>query len=411
MKRLLCFVLIVSFILSFGITSMAAEDIEMDIDTGEVDASLFEENDEAAILQGDDITVSAPYAILMEKETGTIIYEKDADVKTPPASVTKVMSILLFMEAIEKGELSLDEPVSVSAHAASMGGSQVWLEEGEQMSVHDMLKCVIVVSANDATVALGERISGTEEAFVTRMNEKAAELGMTNTVFTNCTGLMDDPNHVTTARDIAIMSREVMKYDLVKDYTTIWMDTVRDGEFGLSNTNKLIFYYDGATGLKTGFTHDAMYCLSATAERDGVEYIAVVLHCETSADRFESAKTLLSYGFSNYALCDTSAGDIPEVPVILGKENTVRAVLDASDKILVKKADLENITKELSISERLTAPITKGQEIGKLTVKNGDEIIMTIPIKAEKEILRKSTGDIYKGLLKLLFSESPVIIQ
>ncbi|MCD7769898.1 MAG: D-alanyl-D-alanine carboxypeptidase, partial [Oscillospiraceae bacterium] len=232
-------------------------------------------------LEGDDITISSPYAVLMESSTGQVIYEKESHEHCSPASVTKVMTMLLVVEAVEAGNISLDTVVTASANAASMGGSQIWLEQGEQMTVGEMLKCVAVVSANDCAVALAELVSGTEEAFVQRMNQRAAELGMEDTHFTNCTGLLDDDEHYTSAYDIALMSRALISHDMIKDYTTIWMDTIRDGEFGLSNTNKLIYYYDGATGLKTGFTSKAMYCLAATAERDGVEYIAVVLHADT----------------------------------------------------------------------------------------------------------------------------------
>jgi D-alanyl-D-alanine carboxypeptidase (penicillin-binding protein 5/6) len=265
-----------------------------------VDAAIF--NEETPVSTLSELKISAPSAILMEKETGRVIYEKNADERLEPASVTKVMTILLIVEAIETGKITLEDMVTTSAYAASMGGSQIYLEEGEQMSVRDMLKSVVVASANDCAVALAELISGSESVFVAKMNARAQELGMTNTTFTNCSGLLDDRTHMTTARDIGLMSRELIRHDIVKEFTKIWMDTVRNGEFGLSNTNKLIYYYKGATGLKTGFTSRSMYCLSATAERDGVEYIAVVLHCETSADRFESAKTLLSYAFANYAL-------------------------------------------------------------------------------------------------------------
>ena len=271
-----------------------------------------------------ELAITAPHAILMEKESGKVIFEKDADTKREPASVTKVMTVLLIAEALNGGSLKMDDMVTTSAFATSMGGSQIYLEEGEQMSVRDMLKSIIVSSANDAAVAMAEHISGTEQVFVSRMNERANELGMINTHFTNCSGLMDDSTHVTTARDIAIMSRELIKHDIIKQFTTIWTDTVRGGRFGLSNTNKLVRFFDGATGLKTGFTQRSMYCLSATAERGGVEYIAVVMHDATSAGRFESAKTLLSFAFANYTTIDAQPDEaLPPVRVILGKTPTV----------------------------------------------------------------------------------------
>ena len=249
------------------------------------------------------LEVAAPSAILMEKTTGEVLYEKNADERRPPASVTKVMTMLLIAEAVDGGEITLSDEVTASAEAASMGGSQVWLEEGERMTVSDMLKCIAVVSANDCAVAMAEYISGSEAAFVERMNARAAELGMENTHFTNCTGLFDDEEHYTSARDIAVMSRELMLHGWIRDYTTIWMDSIRDGEFGLSNTNKLVRHYEGCTGLKTGFTSEAMYCLSATAEREGMELIAVIMHAESIESRNRDASTLLNYGFAGYELC------------------------------------------------------------------------------------------------------------
>ncbi len=245
------------------------------------------------------VEITAPSAILMDAATGTILYEENAHERLAPASVTKVMTLLLVMEAIDSGILSWDDTITASAAAAAKGGSQVYLEEGEQMSVRDMVKSVTVSSANDCATALAEAISGSETAFVEKMNERAQELGMTDTHFVNCTGLDDDPNakeHLTSAYDIAVMSRELLKHDEIKEFTTIWMDSVRDGQFGLSNTNKLVRFYQGTTGLKTGYTSAAGFCISASAERDGMELIAVVLHCASSTDRFESAKALLDYG-------------------------------------------------------------------------------------------------------------------
>jgi len=269
--------------------------------------------------------VEAASAILMEKETGTILYEQNAHDKLEPASVTKVMTLLLVMEAIDSGRLSLDETVTMSAHAVSMGGSQIWLKENEQMTVRDLLKAVTVVSANDGAVALAERVAGSEEAFVAMMNQRALELGMTDTCFVNCTGL-PAAGHLTSAHDIAVMSRElILNHPSIREYTTIWMDTLRDGAFQLSNTNKLIRFYEGATGLKTGSTDSALYCLSATAERDGMELIAVVMKSPTSEKRFESAKSLLNYGFANYTVMDVYPGQaLPPVDVLLGVQGQVQ---------------------------------------------------------------------------------------
>ena len=378
-------------------------DLEMDMDTGDVPASVFLEGD--IPVSTTDISIPAPSAILIEKETGTVIYEKNADERLEPASVTKVMTILLIVEALEAGSFTLDDVVPVSAYAASMGGSQVYLEEGEKMSVRDMLKAIVVSSANDAAVAMAEYISGTESAFVAKMNERAVSLGMANTYFCNCTGLLDQPDHLTTARDISLMSRELIRHDMIKEFTTIWMDTLRGGEFGLSNTNKLIYYYDGATGLKTGFTHSAGYCLSATAMRSGVEYIAVVMNGATSADRFESAKTLLSYGFANYTLIEAIPGEaLPPVPVTLGEADYVQPVPETEDYLLVSKSTVPTITKSVVLAEGVKAPVTAGQQMGTLTISDGDTILAEVPIVAGDDVARLSLIQVFLSLMGLLFA-------
>lgn len=352
----------------------------------------------------DDISIPVPSAVLMEKETGELIYEKNAHEQMEPASVTKVMTMLLVVEEIEAGNLSLDDSVSASSNAASMGGSQIWLEEGETMSVSEMLKCVAVVSANDCAVALAEHIAGTEEAFVSRMNARAQELGMADTNFTNCTGLHDDPLHVTSAYDIALMSRELISHDMIKDFTTIWMDTVRDGRFSLANTNKLIYYYEGATGLKTGFTSRAMYCLSATAERDGTEYIAVVMHAETSTDRFESAKTLLNYAFANYSLVSLDGGEaLAPVRVELGTCSYVQPVRGSESKMLFEKNSVGQLRYETELVESVQAPVEKGDVLGTTRVYSGDTLIAEFPLLASESVDRLRTGDVYLGLLSRLF--------
>lgn len=346
------------------------------------------------------ITIPAPYAVLMEKSTGTIIYEKSAHERCSPASVTKVMTMLLVMEALEQGTLSADTMVTASAAAASMGGSQIWLEQGERMSVSEMLKCVAVVSANDCAVALAEQIAGTEEAFVQQMNQRARELGMEDTNFTNCTGLHDDDMHYTSAYDIALMSRELLKHEAIKEYTTIWMDTIRNGEFGLSNTNKLIYYYDGATGLKTGFTSKAMYCLAASAEREGVEYIAVVLHAETSADRFESAKTLLSYGFANYALVSLRPTEaLPPIPVELGTAASIQPVYQGAEYLLEEKGTAYALSFETELAQTVTAPVSQGQVLGTLTVWDGEEILTQVDIVSPVEVEKLTFWNVYGSLI------------
>ena len=407
MKKTMAFLLAAVFVFtSFAfvlVLKAGAEELLMEAELDDaVDASIWEET---AVADVSGVDISAPSAILMEKESGQIIFEKDADKQLIPASVTKVMTILLIVEAVDSGRITMDDMIPVSTKAASMGGSQVYLEEGEQMSVHDMLKCIVVSSANDAAVAMAEHLCGTEQEFAAKMNQRAVELGCTGTNFNNCTGLMDDPSHVTTARDIAIMSRELISHEWIKEFTTIWMDTIRDGTFGLSNTNKLIRFFDGATGLKTGYTSAAGHCLSATAMRDGVEYIAVVLNCASSQDRFESAKTLLSYGFSNYTLVDAVPdGALPPIPVTLGEKDTVQPVLEAEEKLLLKKDEASGVQKSVELTELLTAPVTAEQTLGKLTISGADgAVIREVNIVAADEVLRLSLGDIFKGLLNLFF--------
>ncbi len=406
MKKLISILLLTAFLCAVFAAPVSAEDeapvyMEED-DTEAVDESVFLEDVPAVSLS--DLNISAPSAILLEKETGQIIYEKNADEQLEPASVTKVMTILLIVEAIDTGKITMDDMVTTSAYAASMGGSQIWLEEGEQMSVRDMLKCIIVSSANDCAVAMAEYLSGSESVFVSKMNERAAELGMNNTLFTNSTGLLDDRTHVTTARDVALMSRELIRHDMIKEFTTIWMDTVRNGEFGLSNTNKLVRFYPGATGLKTGFTSRSMYCLSATAERDGVEYIAVVMHAPTSADRFESAKTLLSYAFANYALisiCPDNA--LLPIRVELGKTPYVQPVIQGSGMILITKDVAPTVTKDVQVVEKVPAPINAGDQLGALVIKSGGTVLGDYPIVAGDSVGRMNWWDIFAGFLKLMF--------
>lgn len=350
--------------------------------------------------------VTAPSAILMEKSTGTVLYEQDAKTQYEPASVTKVMTLLLVMEAIDSGALGWDDVVTASTHAISMGGSQIWLKEHEQMTVRDMVKAVTVVSANDCAVALAEHVAGSEPAFVERMNARAAELGMENTHFVNCTGLPAE-GHLTCAYDIALMSRElILNHPSIREFTTIWMDTLRDGAFQLSNTNKLIFYYEGATGLKTGFTDTALYCLSATAERDGMELIAVVMHAPTSNDRFESAKSLLSFGFANYALTPVYPDQaIPPVEVLLGESDMVQPVPQRDCTILLEKSKAGAVTTRLELSESVEAPVEAGQTLGRLIVCVDGEQVDAIDLVAAEEVGRLSIGGIFKRFLGTLFMQ------
>ena len=348
--------------------------------------------------------LTVPTAVLMEKTTGTILYEENATVQYEPASVTKIMTLLLVMEAIDSGALGWEDTVTASTHAISMGGSQIWLKEHEQMTVRDMVKAVAVVSANDCSVALAEHLAGTEEAFVQRMNQRARELGMEHTNFLNCTGLPAE-GHLTCALDIALMSRElILHHPAIREFTTIWMDSLRDGAFQLSNTNKLIFYYEGATGLKTGFTDNALYCLSATAERDGMELIAVVMHAPTSNDRFESAKALLNYGFSNYAIT-TVYPDRPILPVevLLGEQEFIQPIPARECTLLLEKAKTGAITTEIRLSEQVEAPVEAGQKLGEILVCLDGDQVETIDLIAPAPVERLRVGSIFKRFLGVMF--------
>ena len=348
--------------------------------------------------------VAAPSAVLIERETGTVLYAKDETERRPPASVTQVMTLLLIAEAVDSGELALDDMVTASERAASMGGSQIWLEVGEQLSVSDMIKCVAVVSANDCAVALAEHLCGSEAAFVERMNRRAEELGLENTQFTNCTGLFDDTAHYTCALDIAVMSRELLSHEWIKDYTTIWMDSVRDGASELTNTNKLVRYYEGCTGLKTGYTSTAMYCLSASAERDGTEYIAVIMHAESIESRNKDASALLDYGFANFRLCPLTSGEeLPDVAVELGTEASVTPVYDGGGAVLLRTKDAQGLTWSLDLPESVAAPVRAGERLGTLTLSNDSGPVAEVPILAGGTSERLSAPGIFIRLVSLLF--------
>ena len=351
------------------------------------------------------ISISAPSAVLIERSSGELIYEKDAHTARPPASVTKVMTMLLVMEAVERGDFTLEDMVTCSPHAASMGGSQIWLEEGETLSGSDMIKAVAVVSANDCAVALAEHLAGSEESFVSRMNERAAELGMENTHFVDCTGLTDDEEHYTCAWDIALMSRELLKHDKIREYTTIWMDSLRGGESELTNTNKLVRFFSGATGLKTGFTQRAMYCLSASAMRDGTEYIAVIMHAETSAQRFDDARALLNYGFANYVSVPLRSPDaLPPVPVELGEAESVQPMCSGPESMLMEKGAARELRYEVSLPELWPAPVAEGEVLGELTVYSGDKVLSKVPLTASCGTERLTLWQIFARLCARLLS-------
>ena len=349
--------------------------------------------------------VEAKSALLMDAATGTVLYEQNAHEPLPPASVTKVMTMLLIMEAIDSGRIGWKDTVSVSEAAAAKGGSQVYLKVGETMTVSDMVKSIAVSSANDCACAMAEHIAGSEEAFVVLMNNRAAELGLADTHFVNCTGLDDGAEaaaHRTSAYDIAVMSRQLLvEHPDIKKFTTIWMDTIRGGSFGLSNTNKLVRFYPGCTGLKTGFTAGAGYCLSASAQRDGMELIAVVMGCETSPKRFAACKTLLDQGFAGYALIQ------PEFPptavsVKLGTEKNVTAVPSQVTPLLIDKGQKNSVTYHTELETQVTAPVSRGQRLGTLTVKVGQQVLTQIPLVAQSPVPRLTFGQIFKKLLRAM---------
>ena len=353
-----------------------------------------------------NLEVAGKSAILMDMATGSVLYEQNPHEKLPPASVTKVMTMLLVMEAIDSGKISWDDTVTVSESAAAKGGSQIYLKVGETMSVSDMLKSVAVSSANDCACALAEHIAGSESAFVEKMNIRAGQLGMKDTHFVNCTGLDDDENakeHLTSAYDIAIMSRELMlNHPDIQKFTTIWMDTVRGGAFGLSNTNKLVRFYPGATGLKTGFTSSAGYCLSATAQRDGLGLIAVILGSKTSQERFAGCKAMLDYGFANFALVKPELPAENSIPVKLGTQKYVTAVPGEDVKLLIDKGQKDQVNIQVALEETLTAPISKGQKVGTLTVRVGDQVLRQVPMVAQDAVPRLTWWDLFVQILQKL---------
>ena len=350
-----------------------------------------------------ELEVAGKSAVLMDVATGTVLYESNPHEALAPASVTKVMTMLLIMEAIDSGKIGWDDMVTASEAAAAKGGSQIYLKVGETMSVSEMLKSIAVSSANDCACAMAEHIAGSEAAFVDRMNTRARELGMNDTNFVNCTGLDDDDSakaHRTSAYDIALMSRELLKnHPMIKKYTTIWMDTVRGGAFGLSNTNKLIRFYQGATGLKTGFTTGAGYCLSASALRDGMELIAVVMGAQTSQARNAACKSLLDYGFANFAVISPELTETEPVPVRLGSRDSVDVKLGDSASLLIDKAQKSAVTMDVQLEPEVTAPVSQGQRLGTLTVKSGEQVLSQVPLVAAEPVDRLTWGSLFLRVL------------
>ena len=353
-----------------------------------------------------NLNAEAKSALLMDVATGTVLYEQNSHERLAPASVTKVMTMLLIMEAIDSGKISWNDTVTVSETAAAKGGSQVFLKVGETMTVEDMLKSIAVSSANDCACAMAEHLCGSESAFVEAMNARAKELGMEDTHFVNCTGLDDDTDaadHKTSAHDIALMSRELLRnHPDITRFTTIWMDTIRNGEFGLSNTNKMVRFYSGCTGLKTGFTRGAGYCLSSSAKRDGLELIAVVMGCETSQKRFAACKSMLDFGFANFALVQPELPENLCVPVELGVAEAVKVLPAADGQMLIEKSQKSMVTTEITLDETVAAPVSIGQRLGTLTVKAGEQILAEIPMVAEAGVEKLTRWQLYLRLLKKL---------
>lgn len=357
------------------------------------------------------VLIDAPSGILMEAETGAVLFEKDADTRRSPASITKIMTLILIFDALEAGKLTMEEQVTTSAHAKSMGGSQVYLEEGETQDVETMIKCIVIASGNDASVAMAEHISGSEQEFVRRMNERAGELGMENTNFEDCCGLTDSPNHYTTARDIAVMSRELItKYPKILEYSSIWMENIthvtKQGtkEFGLTNTNKLIRSYEGCVGLKTGSTSVAKYCLSAVAGRKGITLISVVMAAPDYKVRFRDAASMLNYGFSRCSIyIDRKLKELPKVLVRKGKKDTVPLKVEKQFKYLDTSGNpIGRISRKLRIHREVEAPVKKGAQAGELVYFSDGKEIGSVPILYDKTVPRITYKDCVKKILELL---------
>lgn len=407
-KAVFAFLLCISLFVSLSVTSFADEMSSDRAKSGNVATEYYTDDlteeyavETATIPMSSPPSIDAKSVILMEQSTGKILYENNANEKLPPASITKIMTMLLVSEALDDGRLKLSDIVTTSEHAASMGGSQIWLEPKETMTVEELLKAVAVGSANDASVALAEHIAGSEEGFVGMMNEKAQSLKMNNTIFKNACGL-DDEGHISSAKDVAIMSRELLKHNVIRKFTSIWMDSLRGGDTQLVNTNKLVRFYMGATGLKTGTTSRAGFCLSASAKRDNMELIAVVMDAKSSNDRFSGAKKLLDYGFANWKIMKPAfdKSQINEIEVKMGQKGSVNIRVDEPANELIKLNDKSKITTKIDIPESIEAPIVKGQKIGTLTVLNGKSKLSEYPIYATDDVKRTDFGFSLMNLMK-----------
>lgn len=350
-------------------------------------------------------TITAPSAVLMETSSGKILFEKNPHEQRPCASITKVMTMLLVCEAIDNGKLSLDDTITASAHAASMGGSDIWLEEGETMSADDMIKATVVASANDAAVALAEHLCGSEEVFVEKMNEKASQLGMKDTVFKNCNGL-DEDGHITSAYDVAVMSRELMKHEMIFDYTSIWLDNLRDGKTQIVNTNKLLKTYKGITGLKTGTTNDAGCCMAASATRGDMSLVAVVLGCNSGKERFSDAAALLDYGFANFSVTQLKAPeDLPKtIKVENGMQGNIGIGCDVNASIVLDKNSSSKIVSKIDLPESIEAPVVSGQKLGTVTYSLDGNAVKSFEITALQDAEKISFASVFSVLLNSIIS-------
>ena len=402
MKKIIAFILAFCFLFGMRVSAKGSVTVSSECDISDINVPLDNTPVNAAI--GQTLDIKAKSVVLMEPNTGKVLYEANSDEQLAPASITKIMSLLLVMEAIDRGDISLETVVTASEHACSMGGSQIWLEPGETMTVNDLLKAAVIASANDACVALGETIAGSEEGFVAMMNERAEQLGMTKTHFVNCTGL-DAEGHLTSAYDVAVMSSELIKHDLIKDYSTVWMDSLRDGKSELVNTNKLVRFYEGTTGLKTGTTSKAKYCVAATAERNGMELVAVVMAGDTTNDRFNGAKKLLDYGFANYNFSSIDAGLSEGFTLNIAKGTRKKITVRAENalNILLPKTASGNIERKTAFKEDITAPVKKGEVLGTVTVTMGGEQLGEIPIVADEDVGKLTLSVTLKWILKGLF--------
>lgn len=395
-KKILAAILLIALAISATLATVSASDLEEDLKNDINNAA------DGNTIGATSIPMTAQSAVLMDSETGTVLYAQNAHEALPPASVTKIMTLLIVAEAIENGSISPEDKVTVSANAASMGGSQIFIKEGEEFTVEELLKSAVIASANDAAVALAELITGSEESFADMMNERAALLGMKNSSFENATGLDDTvTKHLTSAYDIALMSRELIKHPIILKYSNVWQDSIRDGEFVLTNTNRLVRYYSGCTGLKTGSTDKAGFCVSATAERDGMHLIAVIMGAPTREERNNAARALLDYGFATFGMYKDPECVLEDVPLSKGTCKSVK-VYSKGFSLLCAKTDIKKIEKKYNIPATLTAPISEGAKVGEIVYMIGDSEVGKADICASSSVDRISFADVFVGLIKSL---------